>query len=780
VRRIVWIALGIVILSVWVCQPASAQDDQGLTMSVSAGFDGYCRSNAWCPVHVVLSNEGADVEGELRVSLDGDVNPAAYIRRVTLPAQSRKSYFFHLPLYDLPSRPKVVVQLWAGRKIVVSRSVTTILLEEDEQLYGIVSAAPSDLAFLGTIAPVARKAVVAQLDLESLSPVPLSWEGLDVLVLNDVDTTVLSGEQKQALATWVAHGGHLVVGGGAGAARTAAGLSNLLSASIDGIRSVDDLWALGELVGVSVAPGPYAIAEATLRDGEVLVEQEGAVLVARRTVGVGNVTFLAFDAGVNPFVDWDDNVRLWQWLVGGFFSQQRPTIQNGYQAREAVNTIPGIKHPSILQILGFLLIYVILIGPVNYVVLRKLDRRELAWITIPVLVLGFSACAYVTGFQLRGFDAIVHRLVVVYVPQEVQIGRVSQLVGLFSPRRTNYDVWMEGMEVRAFSGGYYYDAPSGRPLHVYREAEGVTVTDLRVDVGGIEPFIAEGYADVPGVDSDLRLVKPASSLRLQGSIRPQIPLEDAVLLVGVQVKQLGDLEAGQEVIVREPFNGSAVIAAGLSDRVLGTAAYWDDPFLYRRYHFLGAVFDPYYGPYGMGTPSRVGLGSGVYLLGWSDEQIPLSAEVVNWPYSALGTALYIYALPVAEAEADTMSIIPPELISREMVDVVGYVEELPEGFYMEFESEATFRFTLWGTEVPEVEEIVLNMREGYDYAYPPSVSIWDWESEDWRPVGGVAWGQYSIPNGWRYVSSSGVVLLRFKAAATGTTIERLEIAIKGK
>jgi hypothetical protein len=77
-----------------------------------------------------------------------------------------------------------------------------------------------------------------------------------VLILNDVDTTALSGEQRQALETWVAHGGHLIVGGGAGAARTVAGLADpstalrqgsehgLLPVTVGGTRSVDDLRAL--------------------------------------------------------------------------------------------------------------------------------------------------------------------------------------------------------------------------------------------------------------------------------------------------------------------------------------------------------------------------------------------------------------------------------------------------------------------------------------------------------------------------------------------------------
>jgi len=779
VKRITWFILGILILLAWMCAPTAAQDESGVTLSISVGFDGYCRADAWCPVYVVLSNEGADVEGELQ-AFEGDGESGVYVKRVTLPARSRKAYFLSLPLYDLASRPEVTVELLEGKKTVVLRRATASLLDEGERLYGIVSSSPSEFNFLSTVAPAGGQARVAQLDLESLPPDPLAWEGLDVLVLNDVVTTALDEEQRQALETWVAHGGHLVVGGGAGAAGTAAGLDGLLPVSVGGTRSVEDLWALGDLLGAYVAPGPYAIAEVTLRDGEALVEQEGAVLVARRAYGEGSVSFLAFDAGMNPFVDWDDNVRLWKWVLEESSGRQRLVIRDGYYAREAVSTIPGLESPSILHILGFLLVYTILIGPVNYVVLRKLDRRELAWVTIPLLVLGFSACAYVTGFQMRGFKPILHRLALVYVPQGSQVGRVSQLVGLFSPQRTNYDVWVPGTEVRSLPEDYYGGSP-GRSLRILEGADGVTVADLRVDVGGIEPFVAEGYVDVPGVDADLRLLRTASTLRLEGTVRNgQVVLEDAVLIAGSRIERLGDVAAGEEIDVSVPFHSGTLVTYALPEQILGTTGYWDDTLLSRRYMFLGAIFNPYYGPYGgSGGPVETSLDSGVYLIGWSDEDVPLSAEVMGRPYSAVETALYIYVLPVTEKEVSAGSDIPSDLIMREWIDAVGYVEEIADGFHMSMGSEITFRFTIWpGLTVREADKLVLDMRQSYTYAIPPVVSIWDLEGESWRRLD-IGWGQHEIPNAKRYVSSSGRVLLRLEATET-VTVADVTLAIKGQ
>ena len=47
--------------------------------------------------------------------------------------------------------------------------------------------------------------------------------------------------------------------------------------------------------------------------------------------------------------------------------------------------------PDVLPIIGFLLIYIALMGPLNYVILNRLNRREWAWVTIPLLIAVFSA-----------------------------------------------------------------------------------------------------------------------------------------------------------------------------------------------------------------------------------------------------------------------------------------------------------------------------------------------------------------------------------------------------
>jgi hypothetical protein len=779
VKCTTYMALAAVVFLTWVCRPAGGQAD-GPTMVVTAGFDGYCRhgdGGDWCAVYAVLSNEGRDVEGELRVVAAAAAGaPTVYARRVVLPARSRKAYFLYYPSAEYGSRSRLAVQLVAGDTVLSSEQAAVTWLDEGDRLYGVASSNPSALNFLSDVAPPGGRAAVAHLSLETLPPDPLGWQGLDVLVLNDVDTAGLSGEQRRALETWVAHGGHLVVGGGAGAARTVAKVADLLPVAVGSTRLADDLRALGERMGASIAAGPYAVAEAGLRDGEVLVEQGGLILWARRTLGMGRVDFVAFDAGLNPFVRWNDNIRLWKWFVGTEAAgARRFAVRNGYRAREAINAVPGLELPSMLHILAFMLVYTLLVGPVNYLVLRKLDRRELAWLTVPALALGFTAMAYVAGFQIRGGTAIVHRLAVVYVPQGSSVGSASEVVGLFSPRRTSYDVWVETAGVREIS-----DAALGRsarqPLHVVAEASGATVTGLRVDVGGIQSFVAEGYVDVPAVDADLRMVGSGSGdLRVKGTLRNGgVVLKGAVVVVGDEEQMLGDLEAGEGASIDLAHDGGG--QPDTAEQVLGPGDYWKDRELYRRYQFLEAL------SLGDRPAARLGSESGVYLVGWADGA-PAAVEVVGRPFSTVGTTLYVYALPVAGLAEGTQVTIPPGLIARQVEEITGGVEVRPEGFHMGPGSEVAFRFTMWrGVAVHHVDELVLGL-EGISYgttSRPPVVSMWNEGRGDWERLD-VGWGSRSIADAAAYVGRSGDVLLRLETGAEWSAdVQSLTITIRGQ
>jgi hypothetical protein len=314
-------------------------------------------------------------------------------------------------------------------------------------------------------------------------------------------------------------------------------------------------------------------------------------------------------------------------------------------------------------------------------------------------------------------------------------------------------------------------------------------------VGGIQPFVAEGYADVPGVEADLRLgLSRRGTLQLLGSIRNgEMPLQDAVLLVAGDEQRLGDLEAGEEVAVRLLLSSTGSVLApgswwssstygyGVPERIMGPGNYWEDRTLYRRHQFLQALFGYNYGYGGSGTTVRV-LEPRVYLVGWVEDDAPLSVEVVDRPFSAVGTALYFYALPVAELETDETIVIPPSFITRQMEEMSGGVNVWPSGCHLDSGAEVVFRFTVWqGMMVSQVEELVLELQgSSYTGTFSPVVSLWNRENDDWERME-LGWGRHSIPNADAYILPRGEVLVRLAASERGAIdVNDLTITIKGR
>ena len=114
------------------------------------------------------------------------------------------------------------------------------------------------------------------------------------------------------------------------------------------------------------------------------------------------------------------------------------------QLLNAVNTLPSLALPPIGGLLILLAGYILLVGPINYFVLRRIDRREWAWVTMPLLVVGFAAAAYLYGNTLRGGQVIINSVAIVRGAPDTTEASARAYVGVFSPTRATYQLEIPG------------------------------------------------------------------------------------------------------------------------------------------------------------------------------------------------------------------------------------------------------------------------------------------------------------------------------------------------
>ncbi|MBN1430155.1 MAG: hypothetical protein JXB07_17430 [Anaerolineae bacterium] len=785
---------------------AAQQNTNPLTLDVRVGFDGYVQSGAWVPVTVVASNTGADVSGELRIQVDALTGGRTfYTYPIDLPRGSHKQVTFY-PADIVTLNNVAQVDLIGGNRVVASQQVRVNIVEQTALLIGLWSDTPQALAGLGKVKPTSGKVSVATLTEDDLPPVAEGWAALDVLVIYDADTGKLSPEQQTAMRNWVEAGGRLIVAGGASFQRTLIGLGDLtpLNATSTANVSVEGLsTAVGEPFKPQVSMDALVSVGSLANDARILYSDAQVPLVAWRPMGYGRVDFLAADPGLDPLLSWQAMPDLWKLILanGGV----RPGWAYGFSsdweaARQAVVAIPGVSLPSVLQLCGFLVVYIVLIGPVNYLVLWRLKRRELAWVTIPALVILFSGIAYLTGFQLRGSQVILHRLAVVQSWEGSDTARVGALLGVWSPRRTGYDIEIEpGYLARPLPrdlGGMLTSATDT----VIEGGQTTMLRRVQVDVGSVQPFIIEGTtSNVPHIESNLTVSLSDRGLRLVGDVinAGDVPMTHVRLVLAGGVNALNDLPAGGVLPVDMLFSGGQAtqsLGSGLDPYPASYGGYFYDPFgLGGSFAAQIADTDTCYG-YGMsqddGTQrcrlissvlTNNGCGEDIYLIGWSDK-VPLQVNVLNASFDEMDLVLHIVKLNVKLAEgSQVLDTIPPGLMTWQLIeDPGGYHSATPYELYLDPAETFAFRFQPVSlVPVSEIKSLVIHL-EGENGSAVPQVEIWNFSAGNWETLQ-VNWGDTRIENAVSYVDASGGVNLRIRTGADyGGYISRFDVTLLSK
>jgi hypothetical protein len=86
------------------------------------------------------------------------------------------------------------------------------------------------------------------------------------------------------------------------------------------------------------------------------------------------------------------------------------------------------------------LAYILLVGPADYFLLRKLRRMEWTWITFPAIVVAVSLGAYFLAYRLKGDQLRLNQVDIVDVDASSGRIRGTTWVNVFSPRMKSYDL----------------------------------------------------------------------------------------------------------------------------------------------------------------------------------------------------------------------------------------------------------------------------------------------------------------------------------------------------
>jgi hypothetical protein len=545
---------------------AHAQTDE-ISWEIDPGFDGSYRMGTWFPVTITISNPGPDVNGIISVRLSPG-QTATYNQSIELPHNAEKRVV--LPVFaehDWSARPRAQVILRDGATILREETINLNALDVSVTTIGVVSDDSGALPELAQLRFIERdQEVTFPSTLVRLSPANMPeraelLQTFNVLFLHALDTSNWNDEQRAALRFWVLNGGHLVVGGDE---RTIGGLDALVPATVAMHGGSSTLRGLAEATDwrISNRDQTVSLLQLEAKPGTEVVAHgdAGQPLLVRQILGSGSINVAAFD--LQALREVGDASAFWPRVLP-ILPQQ--SSLNWMQLREqglwtlqqALN-LPTRNFPSIWSLWGFLLLYIAAIGPLNYLLLRRLNRREWAYVTVPLLVLLFSGGAYAWGSFARGTTSLVNQLTIARALHDTDQGRAFSYVTLFSPTRSSYDLQF-GADALVSDLQRPWERQE-RPLEVVDTDAGTEVPDLLVDVGAVRPLVVEHPIDVPQLEATLRTVNDEQHVTLRNWSNQ--PISDLVLARGDgMAQQAMTLGPGEERMIT--INNSLAILDAL-------------------------------------------------------------------------------------------------------------------------------------------------------------------------------------------------------------------------
>ncbi len=455
---------------------ATEDEDQNLTIIIKAKgtYGNFTRQGSWLPLEVEVANQGKDLQGKLRVVVNNNRPELAtidYVSSAVIPQGSTKAYNFYIPVQDFLTSLKI--ELISADKVIAQQTLDLTSLSNNQLVIGLLDRTEEGFSSLNGLKQTNWLTPSFITIKNEFMPEKAELLNIfDILVIDDVNLK-LTKEQGTALTHWVSRGGTLIVGGGSGWQKVYPNLPQELQVvTVSGVetKNLSTLpSSLSEPISQAIA-GPVRIANLQTSLGKSRYTEQGQPLAIDYQLGDGKVLFLAFDPAIEPIANWSGTKVLWQDLVMGGnsssaysqlgnFAKGDPNIAAklggaGFGLRGQQNNIWGFANalgnieamvlPSMRNMFIFIVIYILLAGFINYLVLKKLDKREWTWLTVPALALVFVLLIYITSFKTRPNEVISHQITTVEIKPGTSLAKVTTAIGLFAPNYTKYNLELPG------------------------------------------------------------------------------------------------------------------------------------------------------------------------------------------------------------------------------------------------------------------------------------------------------------------------------------------------
>jgi hypothetical protein len=565
-----------------------------LQFDVFLGYDGIISEASWFPVVCEIKNDGPTFTGTVEIQ-GADYNQGATLRTVTeLPTGTLKRLV--LPVF-CSARGYVSwnVRLLDERGKVRSEQLGLRARKQLAHSTPLLGAIPRTSGGTPMIKPILANAselqpVAARLQPSIFPDNPLVLEGMSCVYLNSERAADLSVTQVNALLAWLNAGGHLIVAVEQPSDITASPwLKSLFPCEVKDLQSVahhpelqdwlhrktwanapvaaartQNQYAGSRPVTVEDYPNPFAnlpndfdfegkemqVAVGRVREGNVEVSMGDLPVIVTASHGRGRLTALLFSPEREPMRSWKNLETFWAKVVevpGALYAAKDLYTQGGWSSDGIFGAMIDTRQVHKLPVgwlLLLMLVYLVVIGPLDQFWLKRIGKPMLTWITFPCYVVLFSLVIYFIGYKLRAGESEWNELNIVDV---LQNGPRAELRGrtyasVYSPSNQRYN--LEGQQKNATLRGEFAlwgGSQSSERTTVLQSAD-TFKAEIFVPVWTSELFVSDWWQP-SSVPVNLSLRRKDNSWELRMENRTDQSLTNLLLAIDNRIIGVGGLAA---------------------------------------------------------------------------------------------------------------------------------------------------------------------------------------------------------------------------------------------
>ena len=474
---------------------------QQITMEYSYGYNFYGKYGRQMPIFAKLENRSnTDFHGWLEATIPLVENGQVYRKEVSVQAGESGKLSMMMPLSG--GFGGLDINLVDDLGGAILESTNTIKQGNYEKILfaGILTDTPENLEYIDNLA---IKSFL--FNTNSFPEEHAYLDLMDILIINDFDTSTLNNNQIDAIKQWVLDGGTLVFGTGENASKVISHVADEFDIGVSGVTGEDILdqnnlkfieanitdhidesyiedlktkirrfeeernilraqiednnkyleaydnptlairdisksdWpsaqfeeyanpnvtkTLANVIFLEETIGEAEVLESPLADISALTTQldgETANIYQKKTLGQGNILLYNFNLSIaNSTENIADgqittepvNPAFKPIIISSITSNLSPTKQSQITSELSGSSTPyGIMSsmtytdteniPKVSSYIIILVIYILIIGPITYMILRKKDKQSLVWLVVPGLSIVFTFIIYLAGSKTR-------------------------------------------------------------------------------------------------------------------------------------------------------------------------------------------------------------------------------------------------------------------------------------------------------------------------------------------------------------------------------------------